>query len=166
MPINAALPRTEGGLTSDNVICPWVNRQKTHGWPGVARPKSWDCRCAELTASTEEKSNRRANKPASADFATKAKRVRSSCNLFAKEPDHSNRRKFYFSAANLPGHHISRRAMRWKARSTGSQRTLRSMRCQIRTLEQSPVRSISRSQSALASGPPFTRMVVVLTFTS
>ena len=80
MPITTALTRTEGGLTSDNVICPCVNRQKAHGWPGVARPKSWDRRCAELTASAEEPSNRRANKPASADFATKV--FRSSCKCW------------------------------------------------------------------------------------
>ena len=80
MPITTALPRTEGGLTSDTAICPCVNRQKTHWWLGLPRPKSWNCRCAELTDSTEEKSNRTPNKPASADFATKAKRVRSSCN--------------------------------------------------------------------------------------
>src|SRR5216117_283438 len=83
MPITTALTRTEGGLTSDNVICPCVNRQKAHGWPGVARPKSWDCRCAELTASAEEKSNRKANKPASADFATNAQVFRSSCKVLA-----------------------------------------------------------------------------------
>ena len=109
MPITTALPRTEGGLTSDNVICPCVNRQKAHWSLGVARSKSWDCRCAELTASAEEKSNRRANKSASADFATNTQVFRSSRNLFAKEPDHSNRRKFYFFGANPP---TRRRALR------------------------------------------------------
>src|SRR5438128_6329063 len=103
MPITTALTRTEGGLTSDNVICPCVNRQKAHGWPGVARPKSWDRRCAELTASAEEPSNRRANKPASADFATKAKRVRSSCNRFRNETEHSSRGKSNFQKCNQAG---------------------------------------------------------------
>ena len=103
MPIPTALPRTEGGLTSDTAICPCVNRQKTHWWLGLARPKSWNCRCAELTDSTEEKSNRRANKPASADFATNAQVFRFSRNQFAKEPDHSNRRKFYFSQRTSQG---------------------------------------------------------------
>src|SRR6266487_2655689 len=83
MPITTALTRTEGGLTSDNVICPCVNRQKAHWWLGAGRPKSWDCRCAELTASAEATSNRRANKPASADFATNAHVFRSSCRLLA-----------------------------------------------------------------------------------
>src|SRR5213594_1292258 len=83
MPITTALTRAEGGLTSDKEICPCENRQKAHGWPGVARPKSWDRRCAELTASAEEPSNRRANKPASADFATNAQAFRFSCRLLA-----------------------------------------------------------------------------------
>src|SRR6266545_2945415 len=85
MPINMALTRTEAGVTSDNEICPCANRQKTHGWPGVARPKSWDCRCAELTASTEEKSNRKANQPASADFATNAQVFCFSFNRFPRK---------------------------------------------------------------------------------
>ena len=80
MPITTALPRTEGGLTSDTVICPCVNRQKTHWSLGLARPESWDCRCAELTASAEDKSNRRATKPASADFATNAQAFRFNSN--------------------------------------------------------------------------------------
>ena len=74
----SARMRTEGGLTSDKLICPCVNRQKAHWWLGVARKKSWECRCAELTASKEDQSNRSASNPARADFPMKS--FRSSCN--------------------------------------------------------------------------------------